>query len=63
MERPGGSLRAFYFLYYATVGITLPYFSLYLEGLGLSSAQIGLVQMVQPLVAGIYREANSAAGF
>ena len=48
---PGARLRLFYFLYYAGVGVTLPYFSLYLQGLGLDGRQIGLLQMLQPLLA------------
>lgn len=44
-------LRLFYFLYYAGVGVTLPYFSLYLRGLGLSGTSLGAVQMVGPLLA------------
>lgn len=48
---PAGRLRLFYFLYYAGVGVSLPYFSLYLQGLGLSGKEIGAVQMVQPLFA------------
>lgn len=50
-DAPARRLRLFYFLYYAGVGVALPYFSLYLEGLGLSGKEIGAVQMVQPLVA------------
>ena len=48
---PGARLRLFYFLYYAGVGVTLPYFSLYLQGLGLDGRQIGVLQMLQPLLA------------
>jgi PPP family 3-phenylpropionic acid transporter len=44
-------LRLFYFLYYAGVGVTLPYFSVYLRGLGLSGTELGAVQVVGPLLA------------
>ncbi|HEX9241143.1 MAG TPA: MFS transporter [Anaeromyxobacter sp.] len=49
-------LRALYFLYYGNVGTYLPFFAVYLKGLGFSGKQIGLVQMLPsfplaPLVA------------
>jgi PPP family 3-phenylpropionic acid transporter len=49
-------LRALYFLYYGNVGAYLPFFAVYLKGLGFTGEQIGLVQMVPsfplaPLVA------------
>ena len=33
------------------MGVTLPYLTLYLQGLGLSGEQVGWVQMIQPLCA------------
>jgi MFS transporter, PPP family, 3-phenylpropionic acid transporter len=48
---PAARLRLFYFLYYGSVGAVLPYFAPYLRGLGFTGAQIGVVQMVSPLVA------------
>jgi PPP family 3-phenylpropionic acid transporter len=44
-------LRAFYFFYYAGVGVSLPYLAPYLKGLGLSGAEIGAVQMIGPLLS------------
>jgi len=44
-------LRLFYFLYYAGVGASLPYFAPYLRGLGFSGGEIGVVQMLGPLLA------------
>jgi PPP family 3-phenylpropionic acid transporter len=49
-------LRALYFLYYGNVGTVLPFFAVYLKGLGFTGQQIGLIQMVPsfplaPLVA------------
>ena len=49
-------LRALYFLYYGNVGTYLPFFAVYLKGLGFTGEQIGLVQMLPsfplaPLVA------------
>jgi PPP family 3-phenylpropionic acid transporter len=44
-------LRLNYFLYYGAVGSLLPYFAPYLRGLGFSGTQIGLVQMLGPLLA------------
>jgi PPP family 3-phenylpropionic acid transporter len=49
---PSSRLRLFYFLYYGSVGVYLPYFAAYLRGLGWSGERIGLVQMIAPLVAG-----------
>ncbi len=48
---PQDRLRAFYFLYYGSVGAYLPYFAAYLRGLGFSGAEIGTVQMLPPLLA------------
>src|SRR5690242_4320443 len=48
---PAGRLRLFYFCYYGAVGALLPYFAPYLRGLGFTGSEIGLVQMVSPLVA------------
>jgi len=48
---PAGRLRLFYFCYYGAVGVLLPYFAPYLRGLGFTGAEIGLVQMISPLVA------------
>src|SRR5512138_2533711 len=49
-------LRALYFLYYGNVGTYLPFFAVYLHGLGFSGKQIGVIQMLPsfplaPLVA------------
>ncbi|HET7754161.1 MAG TPA: MFS transporter [Anaeromyxobacteraceae bacterium] len=49
---PSSRLRLFYFLYYGSVGVYLPYFAAYLRGLGWSGERIGFVQMIAPLVAG-----------
>src|SRR5574342_224313 len=49
---PAARLRLFYFLYYGSIGASLPYLAPYLKGLGFSGAEIGAVQMVGPLVAG-----------
>jgi PPP family 3-phenylpropionic acid transporter len=49
---PSSRLRLFYFLYYGSVGVYLPYFAPYLRGLGWTGERIGLVQMIAPLVAG-----------
>jgi PPP family 3-phenylpropionic acid transporter len=48
---PSTRLRLFYFLYYGNVGTYLPYFAVYLRGLGFSGREIGLVQMVPSLLA------------
>ncbi|HKJ89055.1 MAG TPA: MFS transporter, partial [Gammaproteobacteria bacterium] len=43
--RPGLALRfaGFYFVYFATLGAILPYWSLYLRSLGLAAVQIGVL--------------------
>jgi PPP family 3-phenylpropionic acid transporter len=53
---PATRLRALYFLYYGNVGTYLPFFAVYLHGLGFSGKQIGIIQMLPsfplaPLVA------------
>jgi PPP family 3-phenylpropionic acid transporter len=53
---PAARLRALYFLYYGNVGTYLPFFAVYLQGLGFTGQQIGLIQMLPsfplaPLVA------------
>jgi len=53
---PTARLRALYFLYYGNVGTFLPFFAVYLQGLGFSGQQIGVIQMLPsfplaPLVA------------
>jgi MFS transporter, PPP family, 3-phenylpropionic acid transporter len=44
-------LRAFYLLYYAGIGISIPFFAPYLRGLGFSGRQIGTAQMIGALTA------------
>ena len=39
-------LRAVYFLYYGNVGTYLPFFAVYLQGLGFTGQQIGIIQML-----------------
>jgi len=43
------SLRLFYLTNFAVLGIYLPYFNLFLEDIGFSGAQIGLVSALMPL--------------
>jgi PPP family 3-phenylpropionic acid transporter len=43
---PAARLRALYFLYYGMVGTYLPFFAVYLHGLGFSGQQIGVIQML-----------------
>jgi MFS transporter, PPP family, 3-phenylpropionic acid transporter len=44
-------VRAFYFVFYGTVGCYLAFFAPYLRGLGFSGSQLSLVQMVSPVVS------------
>jgi PPP family 3-phenylpropionic acid transporter len=48
---PAHRLRLLYFLYYANVGTNLPYFAVYLRGLGFDGDAIGTVQMVPSLLS------------
>jgi PPP family 3-phenylpropionic acid transporter len=50
-RRPQALLRSFYFAFYGTVGCYLVFFAPYLRGLGFSGEQVGLVQMVSPVVS------------
>lgn len=43
---PATRLRVLYFLYYGNVGTYLPFFAVYLQGLGFSGKQIGVIQML-----------------
>jgi hypothetical protein len=43
---PAARLRALYFLYYGNVGTYLPFFAVYLQGMGFSGQQIGVIQML-----------------
>jgi MFS transporter, PPP family, 3-phenylpropionic acid transporter len=43
---PANRLRALYFLYYGNVGTVLPFFAVYLQGLGFTGQQIGIIQML-----------------
>lgn len=45
------SLVGFYLLYFATVGISLPFFPAYFRSLGFSGAQIGLLLALSPVAA------------
>ena len=36
-------LSSFYFLYFALLGVMLPYFNLYLDAIGMDARQIGLL--------------------
>jgi PPP family 3-phenylpropionic acid transporter len=56
VARTTARLRALYFLYYGNVGTFLPFFAVYMKGLGFSGEQIGVIQMLPsfplaPLVA------------
>jgi PPP family 3-phenylpropionic acid transporter len=44
-------LGAYYFLYFATVGITLPFLPGYFVGLGLSATQSGILLSLSPLLS------------
>ena len=46
-----GRLRAFYLIYFAGIGINIPFFAPYLRGLGFSGRQIGTSQMIGALTA------------
>lgn len=50
MIAAGSRLRLFYFLIFAGLGIFLPFYSVYLEGLGLSGWEISLLSISIPLV-------------
>ena len=45
------ALAGFYFLYYAMVGIVLPFLPAYLKSLSLSATQVGLILSITPLVS------------
>ncbi len=45
------ALAGFYFLYYAMVGIVLPFLPAYLKSLSLSATQVGLLLSITPLVS------------
>ncbi|NMO21417.1 MFS transporter [Pyxidicoccus fallax] len=45
------SLAGFYFLYYATVGIVLPFLPAYLKSLSLSATQVGLLLSISPCLS------------
>jgi len=49
MKRHGAALKAYYFLFYGSVGAYLAFFPSYLLGLGFTGRELGLVQMVPPL--------------
>jgi PPP family 3-phenylpropionic acid transporter len=44
-------LAGFYFIYFAAVGITLPFLPAYLKSLSLSATQVGLLLSISPLVS------------
>jgi PPP family 3-phenylpropionic acid transporter len=46
---PAAAVSLFYGAWFATLGVYLPYFNLYLDRLGLDSAQIGIVNAILPL--------------
>ncbi|MGL4745833.1 MAG: MFS transporter [Dermatophilaceae bacterium] len=46
----GAKLKAFYFLFYGSVGIYVMFFAPYLRGLGFSGAEIGFVTVLGPFV-------------
>ena len=46
--RTAARLRALYFLYYGNVGTYLPFFAVYLQGLGFTGQEIGIIQMLPP---------------
>lgn len=46
---PYRQLAGFYFFYFAYIGAFAPFFSLYLDGVGLSAAEIGTVMALPPV--------------
>ncbi len=50
-------MRAFYFTYFATFGIVVPFFALYYESLGLNSFQISVLTAITPLVRPVFAAA------
>lgn len=50
---PRRVLSAHYLLYFAGMGIILPYLNLYFDGIGLSGEQIGVISAVRSLTAGL----------
>ncbi|MFT3917717.1 MAG: MFS transporter [Anaeromyxobacteraceae bacterium] len=48
---PAARLRATYFVLYVGVGSSIPYLSAYMRGLGFTGEQIGLAQMIPPVLA------------
>jgi PPP family 3-phenylpropionic acid transporter len=48
-------MMAFYGLFYTTIGVFAPYFNLYLQHVGLTSTEIGLVLSVPPLMALLFQ--------
>ncbi len=45
-----GAISLFYLLYFAALGCTFPYLSLYFQAIGLSGLQIGALSAISPLV-------------
>lgn len=44
------AIAGFYFFYYAFIGVFAPYWGLYLQGMGLSAIDIGLLLSIQPVM-------------
>jgi MFS family permease len=51
---PLSALRAWYFLIFLSVAISMPFFPILLESRGLSPSQVGLVFSVSSIVSGLY---------
>jgi MFS transporter, PPP family, 3-phenylpropionic acid transporter len=49
---PWGRLKALYFLYFAAIGISAPFLTAYLRGIGFSGGQVGFALMMGALGAG-----------
>src|SRR6266850_1807507 len=60
------TMRAFYFSYFATFGVTVPYLPLYFESLGLRPLQIGvlnsIVPITRPLAASLWTSSAEKLG-
>ena len=47
-------MRSFYFTYFATLGIVVPYFGLYYQSLGMTPIEIGVLVSIIPLVRPLF---------
>ena len=62
VKLPYWRLSGFYFFYFASLGVLVPYWALYLKSLGFSALQIGIVRGMLAGKTGVVQDFDAKGG-